>query len=866
MPPYPSPYDIGVDSLGDSQTRRRRGATRLNCAECRRLKLRCDRATPCSSCVKRGCGAICPDGSLTTGQGNRFVLASTEELHQKNLELAYRIRDLEDALRNVYSDLSTETHPLLSEELLKIKTPLQREAPSLRDGNVNAYDEDPDTHNAGDVFGSMTIQTSGKSKFYGHTANSYYFIQGGTEEGEEGSHGNFANLQSMLPREILQKASVMPISSHLPDDDADLRNLLRYLPSSTIAYELRTIYYSHAAWMYSPISVGAFDAQVYSRFYGSGTAGGLLGDESLAHGLALMFMVLAIGSLMDATLPAYNLDAEQYHQLARAALFHTSIFSAPTLSAVQALFLMSHYLFLVDRHGAASEARWLIMGIVVKVAQSIGLHRDSGHWNFDLTETRSRREIFWEIFTYDSLQCLTFGRPPSFIISHIDCKPPYLLDSQSDEQAFHSWKHRFTLECMTLLHSQAFGARTPTYATVLQLDKKIRTFPIPPILQLAGGARSESRPAGYPNTVTLVLQRHIVLAIRETNLLYLHRGFFAKALSKYPDDPLRSPYHDSVMAAYHSAETLVGLVRNLHSQLEVACERMWFLWAHIFSCSIILGSIVTRCPFMSIAPSALDQLDLACELFSKTAAGFRATNVLRIMLRLQQRAHRSMEELRRGRQPGSRPSTADGDGELTMLRGNAGTETNSVEPTPSRNRIPSPSTSATRIDADPRVEYMQSFGQLSTPNSLIFTGSLASSPRGSVTDVDPGFLSIPSIPDYGTTAASTHQIDSSLLMAPVHQGESGYYPAGASPHYSSNGVVESSTTHASGSVYSVPPQELFLAYSQGLNYGAGPRNEDWFSTEPIPGTTVVVPCVPNGSPEPNMHSVWQDFISELQLS
>ena len=54
-----------------------------------RLKLRCDRGIPCGSCLKRGCGAICPDGtysthsidtqhrlivssgSLTTGQGNR---------------------------------------------------------------------------------------------------------------------------------------------------------------------------------------------------------------------------------------------------------------------------------------------------------------------------------------------------------------------------------------------------------------------------------------------------------------------------------------------------------------------------------------------------------------------------------------------------------------------------------------------------------------------------------------------------------------------------------------------------------------------------------------------------------------------------
>lgn len=50
-----------------------------------------------------------------------------------------------------------------------------------------------------------------------------------------------------------------------------------------------------------------------------------------------MFMVLAIGSLMNPTLRAYNLDAEVYHQLARAALFHHSFIDDPTITAVQAL-------------------------------------------------------------------------------------------------------------------------------------------------------------------------------------------------------------------------------------------------------------------------------------------------------------------------------------------------------------------------------------------------------------------------------------------------------------------------------------------------------------------------------------------------
>lgn len=30
------------------------------------LKLRCDRNIPCGSCVKRGCGAICPDGTSSS--------------------------------------------------------------------------------------------------------------------------------------------------------------------------------------------------------------------------------------------------------------------------------------------------------------------------------------------------------------------------------------------------------------------------------------------------------------------------------------------------------------------------------------------------------------------------------------------------------------------------------------------------------------------------------------------------------------------------------------------------------------------------------------------------------------------------------
>ena len=70
------------------------------------------------------------------------------------------------------------------------------------------------------------------------------------------------------------------------------------------------------------------------------------------------------------------------------------------------------------------------------------------------------------------------------------------------------------------------------------------------------------------------------------DLLYMHRGFFARAISDQPKDPLGSPYGGSFIAAYRSAGSLVALVRNIHSQLKELTERMWFLWTHLFSCSV----------------------------------------------------------------------------------------------------------------------------------------------------------------------------------------------------------------------------------------------------------------------------------------
>ncbi|KAJ3994298.1 fungal-specific transcription factor domain-containing protein [Lentinula boryana] len=608
------------------QRTKRRG-TALSCAECRRLKLKCSRVFPCGNCVKKGCGAICPDGSLTTGKGNRFVLANTEDLHDKISQLATRVRQLEDALAHSHSISSPQPHPLLSDDLLQIKRPLERE----RTDGAQSKEKKPDTNDTIDAMGSLSISERGRSTFFGQTANSWYLLRNeqGSDE-EEKSPGSDLSIPSDVP----WLSYAFPFTPASLTKDAVRNNIIALLPDPSLAQRLCELYYRHAAWMYTPVSKHEFYEMVYRPIYNTETGFPIIGS----HYLAIMFMVLAIGTLLDIDRPSHSQEATQYYELGRAALAVDSVFEEQSIPAIQALLLMCHYMFLDDIEGP----RWATMGIVVKLAQSVGLHRDSGKWNLDSDETLRRRCLLWEIFTYDSWQSLTYGRPPSFALAHIDTEKPFAKTKGAHgevEMSFAAWKHSFCSECLSIVMEQAFGARPPSYKVIQDMDKKVRSFYVPPSLQIPGfgktpiGQELEQQPA-----IQLIMQRYIAFAIREISLFYLHRGFFARALEDSPNDPMGSKYAPSVLAAYTSACSFVSLIDSMFRQYPVLTERMWFLFTHVFSCSIVLGSIACKVQ-MAIAPSALSHLDTAHKLFLSTNQNSRKAKVLPILHRLKERAH-----------------------------------------------------------------------------------------------------------------------------------------------------------------------------------------------------------------------------------
>jgi hypothetical protein len=71
-------------------------------------------------------------------------------------------------------------------------------------------------------------------------------------------------------------------------------------------------------------------------------------------------------------------------------------------------------------------------------------------------------------------------------------------------------------------------------------------------------------------------------------LLYIHRCFFAHALSSNPSDPIKSQYAPSFLAGYRSACNIVGSVKLQFKLFPARIARFWVLWTHAFSASVCL--------------------------------------------------------------------------------------------------------------------------------------------------------------------------------------------------------------------------------------------------------------------------------------
>ncbi|KIK92895.1 hypothetical protein PAXRUDRAFT_829537 [Paxillus rubicundulus Ve08.2h10] len=579
---------------------------------------------------------------MPPGEGSRFVGAAEDFLRQKLANMEERMRSLEDSLAIVQGSTSGHVHPLLVKRWPSEDTEC---GPEL--------DQDPimvsDFNKYGLIDALDSLQLDEDEQF-----NSPQFL---------GPRGSSESLL-LRAKAILSESPLPSIdspetdTSHLPSEintfvkafpltpsgisAAPVQEMIEsHLPSLQRATSLSETFLKSLSWMFDIVSrqqvLGVLIPSVYKHTGGQTAEPRTCGP----HDLALLLILLAIGALVDPSLPAYNSEAQHYHRLARAALCLRPIFVERSIVTVKTLHLMSIYNGMcgIERN---LENSYTLLSLAAQVALQIGFHKDPSTWGFTGREAYERRTYLWNLLAGSLWQSLVTGHPPAITPSFLDCRVPTENEEvtyQSGEvpSGFGAWYFRYTIECLAPVVEITQAARPSRYDTVLELDRKIREFSIP---------RVEGAGPDHAERISWQMQSFARSHYRELTLLFLHRGFFAQALTDFPWDPLRSPFRHSFLTTYQCATVILDATGNQFAEQPVLCARVWRIWSFAFSAAIVIGTIAMGRLGVKLEPDPFKQLDHACALFleaARTSVG--AQRALPILLRLRQKAVEALSEV-----------------------------------------------------------------------------------------------------------------------------------------------------------------------------------------------------------------------------
>ncbi|KAH9053247.1 fungal-specific transcription factor domain-containing protein, partial [Lactarius vividus] len=634
------------DGMYSREIEMKRNRGEISCAECRRLKIKCDKQIPCQSCQRRGCASLCPNGSLATGQGTRFVIAATEHLHRRIARMGDRIRELEDALSVLQASHSSEAHPLLCEGALLLDTDKPDEQPQ--------ESEDEGADEITKSLGTLTVSDHGVSRFFGFTGGSdLLLLENDDSVGSPSQTTESDSSRSSLPLHLQRFSYSFPFTP-TGTVKQNIDAIKNYLPPWERASVMAEAYLASATWIFRSVTRPQLINEMLPAIYGKRTA--YADDHNGPHDLALLFSVFALGSVMDSSLTNSTAESEgeHYNQLALAALCQQPVLEKPSVVTIQTLHVLSNYNAMLggDVSGGESsmESTWSLVAVACHLAQTVGLHRDPARWESDPKVVQRRRLVFWDLFVADAWHALSTGRPPVFNRAFIDCKFPQDVDEPTsldpgDVSSMGAWMYRFGFEAMAEIVARTLTATPPRYSTIKELDRKVHEFRITPetLQVIRGGPGVDPRSVPIPASMIAFMLSNI----QDVVLLFLHRNFFVQALIEDPENPIRGQYAPSFLATVRASKNILRTVEEQLPVQPVIVSRFWTIWTFTFSAAVVFAFIATHSPRSPLANDAINELERAyslIEVASKTNR--RAGKALVILNRMREKARRALAAVR----------------------------------------------------------------------------------------------------------------------------------------------------------------------------------------------------------------------------
>ena len=468
----------------------------LACTECRRRKLKCDRHKPCNTCFKRGEGGSCTYERFASGKENE---------RERRIQAEARLQRL---------------------ERLVVQQCTQNEKASLRYGGAIS-------HSAADVHGNREV--SG--------------VELGASTHNEPIFNGSTHWSAMLEDIEELRSAILPSEATNIDDDAPepqyisgaglilgstialplQQTLDQYLPPRQEADRLIAAYFRNTG-VAAPFIHSSSFRRDYQQFWREPLEAPVLWTSMLFSIFHVTKNILIVGSGSVRTDERYNIASA--HCLTIGEYFR------PKRFAVESLLLFVQANCWTSLGMSADTG--LIFGLLIRLATTMGYHRDPNIFPLSAFEKEMRRRtwslcmqldllISFQLGLPSNIQYPTWDTPPPTNLQDSDFDentkelPPARPDSESTHILFYIAKYRLiTIFEKILRHNMSTG--TKNYTTVNELDTEIRniysTFP--------DSLRARPMTDSVIDPPSLVVTRICVFFLYQKCLCVLHRPYVSR--------------------------------------------------------------------------------------------------------------------------------------------------------------------------------------------------------------------------------------------------------------------------------------------------------------------------------------------------
>ncbi|KAI0396854.1 hypothetical protein F5Y17DRAFT_418097 [Xylariaceae sp. FL0594] len=511
----------------------------LSCHACRSSKLKCDRATPCGQCLKKGRGDSC-------------AYAVRPEKAKPAKSMAARLKRLEGMVRGM-----VELEGAVGAEG---SVPTQTEQHAL--GSV-VHSEKTSNYVGGTHFMAI-LEDLEDLKAYFEDSDSSDDLD--TEDSDA----------------VVGPGEVMLLPRSQPRNKQEL---LALLPDKTVMDRLMNRYFNSNSPSQHTIHIPTFLKQ-YNKFHANR-------DSADVHWIAILFMVLALGVFFSSFQAPHELQGDsdmsamsrfrKYRGACGWALI-AGKYTQPGPFTLQAMILYTEGEFIANR--VSQMNCYLLCSTTIRLMLKMGLHRDPSKLpRISAYEGEMRRRLWHLAVQIDLLVAFHLGLP--CMINGIESDtalPRNLLDSDFDEDSAELPPSRPTGDYTPLTYainkariSRGFGlvARLshsltpPTYAEVMRVDAHLQDgwSSMPSFMMVKPLAECIVDPP------MLVIQRFGLAALYQKSRCVLHR--------RYLVEPRQLKEHAySRRTCLEAAVALLGYQRTLSEATRpgaILAQNGWFV-------------------------------------------------------------------------------------------------------------------------------------------------------------------------------------------------------------------------------------------------------------------------------------------------